>query len=61
MTSDFQFGLGLRLRLDNLESIMSSLRMDLENEWISIRMDCNLKILNFEISKILLEKKYFNF
>ena len=42
-------------------TIMSSLKMDLENEWISIRMDCDLKILNFEISKIMLEKKYFHF
>ena len=55
MTFDLDLDLVLGL------TIMSSLRMDLENEWISIRMDCDLKILNFEISKIMLEKKYFHF
>ena len=39
----------ISIKLD-LESIMSSLRIDLEKEWISIGMDLDwdLKILNFE-------------
>ena len=49
----------------DLELIMSSLRMDLEKEWISIGMDLewDLKILNFEFYdfKNFDSKTYYDF
>ena len=37
------------ITIQDSESIMSSLRMDFENEWISIRIYSDLKVLNIEI------------
>ena len=45
----------------DLESIMSNPRIDYEKERISISMDWDSKIFDYTISKILIEKNYFNF